>query len=339
MRGGHQAHIGLPRLHAAHPAEGAGLQKPQQLDLQGLRHIADLVQKQRAAVGGFNQAFLAHMRAGERAFFVAEQFALEQIVRQARAIDDHERPALTPAGLVHGMRKQLLAGARFAQQQHRQMRRSHALHPGKRLVERLRLPHQQRPPRARRSVSQRVQTLDIGDDLAALVEDGPQLHIHMLRPARRVMHMQHAIRCLVRTRLRHGAMLARLIAGHVVAMRDAKAFLPRKRPILGAELLPIRGIAREDGVVGIEHDHRLALAFQKRNQRLHLQHLRDGLRRLGWQFLIHVSHSDIWQKNCHLAVSPMPSSPAAQAPQQTITCFTTSTCVIFQHHLAVWHGY
>ena len=56
------------------------------------RHLADLVEEHRAAVGGFEQALLLHARIGERAALVAEELALEQLLGQRRAGDVHERP-------------------------------------------------------------------------------------------------------------------------------------------------------------------------------------------------------------------------------------------------------
>jgi glutamyl-tRNA reductase len=47
------------------------------------RHLADLVEEQRAAVGGLEEADLLAIGAGERAALVAEQLALEQGLGQA----------------------------------------------------------------------------------------------------------------------------------------------------------------------------------------------------------------------------------------------------------------
>ena len=48
------------------------------------RHVADFVQEHRAGIGCFELAGLGDIRAGERAFFVAEQLALHQVFRDAR---------------------------------------------------------------------------------------------------------------------------------------------------------------------------------------------------------------------------------------------------------------
>jgi hypothetical protein len=48
-------------------------------DLHRRRHLADLVEEQRAAVGELEAALAARCAAGERALLVAEQLALEQL--------------------------------------------------------------------------------------------------------------------------------------------------------------------------------------------------------------------------------------------------------------------
>ncbi len=76
---------------AAERAERPLLQHAQQLGLRGRRHLGDLVEEQRAAVGEFEAALAARDGAGERALLVAEQLALEQRVRDGRAVERHER--------------------------------------------------------------------------------------------------------------------------------------------------------------------------------------------------------------------------------------------------------
>ena len=59
--------------------------------------------------------------AGEGAALVAEQFGFEQGFRYRRAVLDHEGAVGARAGVVDGARQQFLAGAGFAQHQHRQV--------------------------------------------------------------------------------------------------------------------------------------------------------------------------------------------------------------------------
>ena len=76
---------------AAEPAEAALLQHAQQLDLRRRRHLADLVEEQRAAVGQLEAALPAIGGAGEGALLVAEDLALEQRLGNRRAVDRDER--------------------------------------------------------------------------------------------------------------------------------------------------------------------------------------------------------------------------------------------------------
>ena len=51
----------------------------------------DFVEKQRALVSLFDQSLVSPVSAGERAFFMAEQSAADQVFRQRGAIDDDKR--------------------------------------------------------------------------------------------------------------------------------------------------------------------------------------------------------------------------------------------------------
>ena len=79
----------------------------------------DFVEEDRAGVGRLEAAGAVVDRAGERAADVAEEFAFEQAFAEGAAVDADERPVAALAELVDRVGDQLLAGARFAQQQHR----------------------------------------------------------------------------------------------------------------------------------------------------------------------------------------------------------------------------
>src|SRR5690606_22676352 len=100
-------------------ADLAFLQYPQQpgLGLQG--QLADLVEEQGTAVGGFHQAGTARDRAGKGALFVPEQLGFDEGFRNRRTVyRDHRR--MGPGGvLVQGAGNQLLAGAGFTADQYR----------------------------------------------------------------------------------------------------------------------------------------------------------------------------------------------------------------------------
>ena len=109
------------------------LQGAQDLGLHGERHVADLVQEQRAARRVAEGAGALGRGAGEGAAGVAEQLALEQVGGDRGAVDRDERPARAPAVLVDGARHQLLAGAGLAGDQHGGVavgdEADHLLHP------------------------------------------------------------------------------------------------------------------------------------------------------------------------------------------------------------------
>ena len=116
--GRHQAHVDLDLALPAQSHQRALLQRAQQLGLHGQRQLANLVQKDGAAVGLLKPARTGCAGAGECAFFIAKQLRLEQRIRNGRAVDLDEGPVAPPAGQVHGACEQLLARARLAQQQH-----------------------------------------------------------------------------------------------------------------------------------------------------------------------------------------------------------------------------
>src|SRR5271157_5451099 len=70
------ARIDLQSLRAADSLEGLVLQKAQQLGLKFGREVADLVEKNRAALRSLEPAGFVLDRASERAADVAEKFAL-----------------------------------------------------------------------------------------------------------------------------------------------------------------------------------------------------------------------------------------------------------------------
>src|SRR5205823_4966753 len=78
VRRSDDAHVNSYGARAADALELALLKDAQQLRLHRRRHLADLVEEERAAVGDFELALLLSERAGERAALVAEQFGFEQ---------------------------------------------------------------------------------------------------------------------------------------------------------------------------------------------------------------------------------------------------------------------
>ena len=80
--------------------------------------VADLVEKQRAAARGLDAADLLLDGAGEGAALVAEQLRFDDAGGQARAIDGDEGALVELRAIVDGARRQLLAGAGLAGDEH-----------------------------------------------------------------------------------------------------------------------------------------------------------------------------------------------------------------------------
>src|SRR3990172_2326499 len=72
------------------------------------------VEQERAALGHLEETFLVHRRAGERAFLVAKELGLDQILRNRGAIDLDERTLGSLAVVMDGVGNQLLSGPVFA---------------------------------------------------------------------------------------------------------------------------------------------------------------------------------------------------------------------------------
>ena len=124
MGRGDHADVDAPLLRRADRAQRACLEHAQQLRLQRERHLADLVEQQRAAIGRGEQAGVIVGRAGERALDVAEQLALEQLLGQRRAVERDERLLRARARAVDRARDRALAGAGLAGDQHGHARRA-----------------------------------------------------------------------------------------------------------------------------------------------------------------------------------------------------------------------
>ena len=99
--------------------DDAVLEGTEQLDLQGLRHLGDLVEQEGAPLGLHEEAPSLPVGAGEGSPLVAEQLGFQQRLGNGRTVDGDE-PAFAPAAVpVDGPRHQLLARAAVTQQQHR----------------------------------------------------------------------------------------------------------------------------------------------------------------------------------------------------------------------------
>ena len=73
-----ESELGTGDLVAANTGESAVLEKAEQLGLKRTTHIADFIEKDRAAFSLFHAAVLLPQSASERTFLVAEQFAFQE---------------------------------------------------------------------------------------------------------------------------------------------------------------------------------------------------------------------------------------------------------------------
>ena len=88
--------FGADRRAAADRRVLALLQHAQQPRLRLHRHVADLVEKQRAAFGLLEAADMAVLRAGEGALLVAEQLGLDEVLGDGAGVHGYERPRGPP---------------------------------------------------------------------------------------------------------------------------------------------------------------------------------------------------------------------------------------------------
>ncbi|MNY02868.1 hypothetical protein D3C86_1354580 [compost metagenome] len=110
MRRRDNPHVDRNRYGTAQTQDLALLQHAQQPRLQRDRHVANLVKKQRAGMGRFEQPALAPTaRSGEGALVVAEQLAFQQRLRKGRTVDGDERLGGALALVMNRLCKLLLA--------------------------------------------------------------------------------------------------------------------------------------------------------------------------------------------------------------------------------------
>ncbi len=90
----------------------------------GRRHIADFVEKERAAVGLFKFADALICGAGKCPALMAEQFALEKLLGYGGAIDRKKGLLAAVAMMINGAGDEFLAGAAFTGDQGSRIRSS-----------------------------------------------------------------------------------------------------------------------------------------------------------------------------------------------------------------------
>ena len=89
--GTEQPHVRRHLADRPHGSDRALLHRAQQLRLHRQGQIANLVQKQGAAIGRLEESFAVLVGAGERTAPIAEELGLEQVFRNRSAVDRNER--------------------------------------------------------------------------------------------------------------------------------------------------------------------------------------------------------------------------------------------------------
>ncbi|MEJ0042377.1 MAG: hypothetical protein WDM81_09230 [Rhizomicrobium sp.] len=97
------------------------MQYAQQARLRFQRHVADLVQEQRAAFGLFEAADAAIGRPGKGAALMAEQFAFDELLGDRSHVDRDEGAVAPLAVIVQRPRDEFLARAAFAHDHDREI--------------------------------------------------------------------------------------------------------------------------------------------------------------------------------------------------------------------------
>ena len=104
----------MVRFGLAERTDLAGLEEAEQLRLRLGAHLADFVEEQRPAGGGANDAEAFLVRAGEGTAPMAEQLAIDHVLRHGGAVEGQEGAVLARGSQMQRPREQLLADAGLA---------------------------------------------------------------------------------------------------------------------------------------------------------------------------------------------------------------------------------
>src|SRR3990172_1531790 len=109
--GGDNAYVNGRVNGAAHPPYGLFLYKPQKLHLKLPRQFRHLLQKKRSAVRHLDEPRLIDDSPGKSPFYVSEEFALYEILRNRAAVYSHQKFVFSLAFVVYGARREFLSRA------------------------------------------------------------------------------------------------------------------------------------------------------------------------------------------------------------------------------------
>jgi len=141
IRGGQHPDVYLNRLGPADPGDHAFLQHPKQLRLRREGHVPDLVEEEGSSVGLLELPCSVRKGAGERAFHVPEELALDQFGRNGGAVHFDEGSPLPGRSFMQRAGNQLLAGTVLTGDQHPRRGGSHLGEQVAHLLERRTVAH------------------------------------------------------------------------------------------------------------------------------------------------------------------------------------------------------
>ncbi len=174
--GGDDADVDLDGLGATDALHLALLEHAQEFRLQVELELAELVQEHGAAVGHLEDALARGGGAGEGALLVAEEFALDEVLGDGAAVEDHEGAVAASRGRVGGAGDDLFAGAGLALDHDGGIGRRDLLEDGVDLAHLGVAPDEVAEARA------------VGGDDAELLVDGPEAKIGRAQGERGARH-------------------------------------------------------------------------------------------------------------------------------------------------------
>src|SRR4029077_5026916 len=110
----YQTDIHRDRMIAPHSLEFPLLEYTQQGDLCFHREIADFIQKERAAISGFESTYAPLKSAGECSLFVTEEFRSDQRLWNRGTVDADKSASCAFRSTMQGTSNQFLAGSGFS---------------------------------------------------------------------------------------------------------------------------------------------------------------------------------------------------------------------------------
>src|SRR5580692_43680 len=135
MRSHYHPHIHTHRLVATNALHFSFFQHPQQLGLHGQRHIANLIEKNRAVIRLLEFPNMPAARSGERSLLMSEKFRFNQLRWNRRTVQSHKRSRGPRTAFMNRPRHQLFPRPRLPEDANPRLTsrypfhlRHHALH-------------------------------------------------------------------------------------------------------------------------------------------------------------------------------------------------------------------